>query len=153
MTPRIVDGSVKCGPVDGTGSTYLSGDVQSAWQWEARLHDVPDGVLELSLDHAANADGSDNTHARDRLLVRKGTTKNVMVFPNNDYDDDQFGFEDGHYIFTHHAKGADLFRYSWNFGKNYTKWGPWEDITKIPTSVFEGPDLFWEGQHIIVQCA
>lgn len=155
LQPRIQDGSVQCQAVDGAGSTYLYGDVETAWQWSATLTDVPDGIIELILAHPANADNSDNTNAVDHLLIRKGSSRNVLVFPEADYDTegDSFAFVNGAYSFTHRAKGADKFRYSWNFGKNFTQWSPWEDVTVIPREVFdECIDCFWEGQHIIVQC-
>jgi alpha-1,3-glucan synthase len=55
-------------------------------------------------------------------------------------------------MFTHHAIGADMFRYSWNFGQNWTNWTNWESTTTIDSSVFAGDENFWEGQHIMVQC-
>lgn len=154
LFPRVRDGSVGCTAVDGYNTTYLSGDVSSMWQWSAVLDDVPDGIIELTLTHPPNNDSSDNTHATDHLFFRKGTSKNVMVFPDADYDTDgSFTFESGHYVFRHQAKGADLFRYSWNFGKNHSQWMPYEDTTSIPSGVFDDcKECFWDGQHIIVEC-
>ena len=83
-------------------------------------------------------------------MLRKGTSKNVMVYPNSDYDNDAFGYNNGQYTFTHQAFGADKFRYSTNFGQNWTEWRNWEDTTTIDEKEFEGN--FWEGQHIMVQC-
>lgn len=87
-------------------------------------------------------------------MIRKGSAKNVMVNPLNDFDNDAFGWSDGKYTFTHKAYGADMFRYSWNFGKNWTTWQNWEDTTSIDASVFDddNKENFWEGQHIMVQC-
>ena len=75
-----------------------------------------------------------------------------MVFPESDYDNDAFGFSNGQYTFSHHAFGADSFRYSTNFGRNWTQWSPWEDTTFIDASAFDTPDIFWQGQHIMMQC-
>lgn len=76
-----------------------------------------------------------------------------MIFPVNDYDtNSSFTLSNDKYTFTHYAYGADLFRYSWNFGQNWTDWAPWEDVTTIDKSVFQGSDLFWAGDHIQVQC-
>lgn len=76
-----------------------------------------------------------------------------MVFPENDYDKDgSFKFSNGQYTFEHKAFGADMFRYSWNFGKNWTQWKNWEDTTTIEASVFQQPENFWDGDHIMVQC-
>lgn len=73
-----------------------------------------------------------------------------MVFPESDYDNDAFGYSNGQYTFTHNAFGADMFRYSANFGQNWTQWQNWEDTTTIDPKAFD--DNFWEGQHIMVQC-
>lgn len=155
LFPRVRDDSVNCGLVDDTDTTYLVGDVSSAWQWSATLDDVPDGIIEVTVTRPPNSDGSDNTHAVDHLLVRKGTKANVMVFPELDYDKDGEALQlvDDHYVFTHQARGAELFRYSWNFGQSYTRWMPYENETVIPAEVFDAClECFWEGQHIIVQC-
>jgi alpha-1,3-glucan synthase len=75
-----------------------------------------------------------------------------MVFPESDYDNSAFGFSNGQYTFSHKAYGADSFRYSWNFGRNWTQWKSWEDTTFIDANNFGGPENFWQGQHIQVQC-
>ncbi|CCO34587.1 alpha-1,3-glucan synthase [Rhizoctonia solani AG-1 IB] len=75
-----------------------------------------------------------------------------MVFPDADYDNDAFGYADGSYSFTHNAIGADMFRYTWNYGKNWSTWATYEEKTTIPGNLFEhSDDMFWEGQHLIVQ--
>src|SRR5437016_13657191 len=83
----------------------------------------------------------------DHFLLRKGGTDNVMVFPNNDYDNSgSFTFANGKYSFVHKAYGADLFRYSWNYGRNWTDWKAWEDTTVIDGGgVFSDRSLFWSG--------
>jgi alpha-1,3-glucan synthase len=88
----------------------------------------------------------------DTLFIRKGASDNVIVFPESDYDNNAFGFSNGQYTFSHKAYGADSFRYSWNFGRNWTQWKSWEDETFIDANIFGGPENFWEGQHILMQC-
>lgn len=73
-----------------------------------------------------------------------------MVFPDADYDADSFSYSNGQYTFTHQAFGADMLRYSTNFGQNWTDWRNWEDTTTIASSEFD--DNFWDGQHLMVQC-
>jgi len=36
-----------------------------------------------------------------------------------------------------------MFRYGWNFRKNWTKWQNWEDSTTVPASLFQNEDNFW----------
>lgn len=75
-----------------------------------------------------------------------------MVFPESDYDNDAFSYSNGEYTFTHQAYGADMFRYSTNFGQNWTSWQQWEDVTSIAGAEFSGSGMFWEGEHIMMQC-
>lgn len=76
-----------------------------------------------------------------------------MVFPTNDYDTSgSFTFSNGNYSFAHKAYGADLLRYSWNYGRNWSDWMAWEDTTTIDGGLFFGSSLFWKGNHIQVQC-
>jgi len=75
-----------------------------------------------------------------------------MVFPESDYNSSSFGFTNGQYSFTHKAYGADMFRYSWNFGMNWTQWTSWEDTTYIQPNVFTTSENWWNGNHIMVQC-
>ncbi|KAI0306448.1 modular protein with glycoside hydrolase family 13 and glycosyltransferase family 5 domains [Multifurca ochricompacta] len=149
--PTLDPNSVKCGQVQNPDVPRISGDMQSVWIWSATLQNVPDGILALTLDNAPASDGITTTGSRDTLLIRKGASDNVMVFPGSDYDGSSFGFSNGQYTFSHRAYGADSFRYSWNFGRNWTQWKSWEDTTFIDSSVFDQSDNFWQGQHIIVQ--
>lgn len=75
-----------------------------------------------------------------------------MVFPDSDYDSSAFTKSGDNYVFNHSAFGADMFRYTGDFGHNWSYWQNWEDQTTIPSSVFETEAVIWEGQHIIVQC-
>ncbi|KAI0079915.1 glycoside hydrolase family 13 and glycosyltransferase family 5 protein [Panus rudis PR-1116 ss-1] len=151
--PTINQNSIKCGKVENTPATVVSGVDPSAWSWSATLQNVPDGILTITVKNPTTEDGSASTGSTDHFMIRKGSSKNVLVFPDADYDNEAFGYSDGKYTFTHNAIGADKFRYSWNFGKNWTEWKNWEDQTSIDGSVFDGDDKdnFWEGQHIMVQ--
>ncbi|CUA76935.1 alpha-1,3-glucan synthase [Rhizoctonia solani] len=151
-TPTINTGSVQCGNITNPIQPTLPGDTPSAWSWSGTLNNVPDGIIEIRVNNVAAADGQRTTGSTDHFLLRKGSSKNVMVFPDADYDNEAFGYSDGSYTFTHSAIGADRFRYSWNYGKNWTDWTAYEDKTTIPGSVFNPTDdMFWEGEHLIVQ--
>jgi len=75
-----------------------------------------------------------------------------MVFPNNDYNSTTLATSNGNYVFTHSAFGAHLYHYSWNFGRNWTSWHAWEDVTTIKSAIFDDPGNFWAGKHIMMQC-
>ncbi|THH17817.1 hypothetical protein EW146_g3074 [Bondarzewia mesenterica] len=149
-TPTFSQSAVTCGNVTNPASTVLPGDMTSAWYWSVELQNIPDGILALTLSNAKSSDGT-STQAVDTLLLRKGASDNVMVFPDSDYDSSSFGFSNGQYTFTHKALGADKFRYSWNYAVNWTEWKSWEDTTTIDQSVFADASNFWTGQHIMVQ--
>jgi alpha-1,3-glucan synthase len=148
--PTVLQSSIVCANVTNPDPSPVSGVSISQWSWSATLQNVPDGILSIQLNNPAAAVGNASTGAVDKVLVRKGSSSNVMIFPNNDYNSSSFGFSNGQYTFTHAAFGADMFRYSWNFGMNWTAWANWESVTNIPPSQFDG--TFWQGQHIMVQC-
>ncbi|KAF8580884.1 glycosyltransferase family 5 protein [Ramaria rubella] len=143
--------AVQCGPVQNPDPTIIPGSQISAWSWSVTLNNVPDGILQISVGDVATQDGTATTGTIDTLLLRKGSSANVMVFPEADYDNAAFTSSGGDYFFTHKAFGAELLRYSWDYGQNWSTWTPWENTTQIPGSTFSQSGLFWEGQHIIVQ--
>lgn len=149
-TPRLVDSSIKCAKMQGE-RPKIPGLPSSAWAFTATLENVPDGVLTINLDNPTVQGGNQTTGAIDHLMLRKGLADNVVVFPRNEYDRSSFSLSDGKYVFEHKAFGADMFRYSWNFGKNWTTWAEWEDKTTIDQGVFQNADNWWSGAHIVVQ--
>ncbi|TFK55043.1 glycoside hydrolase family 13 and glycosyltransferase family 5 domain-containing protein [Heliocybe sulcata] len=149
--PTFDKNAANCGSVTNAAPSGIPGGDSSQWYWEVTLTNVPDGVLTLTLNNPSTNDGTASTNAIDHLLVRKGSSKNVMVFPESDYDSSSFSFVDGKYNFSHKAYGADMFRYSWNFGQNWTQWKNWEDVTLIDKDLFDNDENWWQGEHIMVQ--
>ncbi|KAK1236528.1 hypothetical protein PQX77_000221 [Marasmius sp. AFHP31] len=147
--PTIAD--VKCGVAENpdTGAR-VQGVSVTRWVWNATLRDFPDGVLRISVNNPPSNDGGESTGAVDHLLLRKGRPDNVMAFPENDYTEGLM-YTDRALQYTHRAFGADMFRYSMNFGMNYTNWTRWEDMTIIKPEVYDGIYKFWDGDHIMVQ--
>ncbi|THG99779.1 hypothetical protein EW026_g2645 [Hermanssonia centrifuga] len=148
--PTIQQGSVNCTTVANPDTVYVNGADASAFSWSATLVNFPDGILEIIVDHPLSAAGG-STNAKDHLLLRKGSSQNPMVFPHADYNNAAFGYSGGQYTYTHNAFGADKFRYSWNFGQNWTQWQNWEDTTTLDASLFDSSSNFWTGQHVMVQ--
>ncbi|PCH38049.1 glycosyltransferase family 5 protein [Wolfiporia cocos MD-104 SS10] len=148
--PSIDQSSIKCAAVSEPQPSEVQGVSLSAWSWSATLLDVPDGIIEITITNAATAEGA-STNSTDRLLLRKGLPNNIMVFPDENYDSGGLQYSDSKYTYTHKALGADMFRYSWNFAQNWSDWTAWEDMTTIPSDLFDNSDNWWEGQHIMVQ--
>ncbi|KAG6879976.1 hypothetical protein C0992_008569 [Termitomyces sp. T32_za158] len=144
--------NVHCGAVTDPDPSTIPGGSTSEWTWSATLTNFPDGVLTINVDNPVASDGNSTTGTVDHLLLRKGTNDNVMVFPENEYDTHgSFKVSNGQYTFTHRAFGAEKFRYSWNFGKNWTQWKDWEDTTVMDASAFQSSENFWDGDHVMVQ--
>ncbi|KNZ71786.1 Cell wall alpha-1,3-glucan synthase mok13 [Termitomyces sp. J132] len=145
--------NVHCGTVDNPDTSNLPGVSTSQWAWSATLRNFPDGVLTINVNNPSASDSNSTTGAVDHLLLRKGASNNVMVFPENEYDtSDSFKISNGQYTFTHKAFGADKFRYSWNFGQNWTQWKDWENTTVMDASAFQSSENFWDGDHVMLQC-
>ncbi|KZT26358.1 glycosyltransferase family 5 protein [Neolentinus lepideus HHB14362 ss-1] len=150
-TPTFDQNAVQCGNVTNPAPARIPGADTSAWYWQVTLTNVPDGLLTLTLNNPTTNDGTASTNSIDHLIVRKGSSKNVIVFPESDYDSSSFSFVNGKYNFTHKAFGADMFRYSWNFGQNWTQWQNWESVTLIEKDLFDNSENWWQGEHIMVQ--
>lgn len=149
MKPTLTE--VNYGTFEGSTDGLRYGVEPSAWYFEATLTNVPDGVVEIVIASVAAQDTTrGSTDVTDRLLIRKGTADNILVFPDADYDSSIFTTTDTGYLVNHTAIGADLIRYSWNYGANFTSWYAWEPTTSIDRGVFP-TDVAWKGQHIILE--
>ncbi|KAF8121955.1 glycoside hydrolase family 13/glycosyltransferase family 5 protein [Boletus edulis] len=149
--PTLDTSSVACNTVTNPVVTSLTGVALSAFSWSATLNNVPDGILEIVVTNPRTSDQSASTGVVDHLLVRKGAADNIMVFPDSDYIEGAFQQSDGQYTFTHKAYGADMFRYTGNFGQTWTNWTNWENVTTIPSDIVSNIDTWWTGEHIMVQ--
>ncbi|KAM5531218.1 hypothetical protein V8D89_015136, partial [Ganoderma adspersum] len=161
--PTVDQTSVKCLTLTDVDPPRIPGTPVSQWSWTANLVNFPDGILDIQVKNVATQAGvSTNVRLRahtarvpcqvtDHLLLRKGSAKNVMVFPDSDYDDAALSVSGGTYTFTHQAWGADKFRYSANFGKNWTQWQNYEATSTLNATLFQDSGNFWDGDHVIVQ--
>ena len=75
-----------------------------------------------------------------------------MVFPDSDYDTSALTQSGDNLVFSHKALGAEMLRYSLDFGKNWSSWRAWEDNTTIPLSEFKNKEYFWKGNHVLMNC-
>ncbi|KAH7926306.1 glycoside hydrolase family 13/glycosyltransferase family 5 protein [Leucogyrophana mollusca] len=149
--PTLDTSTVACATVTNPDVSPISGVSPSAMSWSATLTNVPDGILEITVNNPTSADGTTSTGTVDHLLLRKGAANNVMVFPESDYDNSAFKYSGGQYTFTHQAFGADMLRYSGNYGQSWSNWTNWENVTTVPSDIVSNSDIFWEGQHIMMQ--
>ncbi|EJF65933.1 glycoside hydrolase family 13 and glycosyltransferase family 5 protein [Dichomitus squalens] len=148
--PTIDHNTIKCLTLTDAPAPRIPGTPISQWSWTGNLVNFPDGILEIQVKNAATQTGV-STNVTDHLLLRKGSSKNVMVFPEADYDSSALSVSGGTFTFTHQAFGADMFRYSANFGQNWTEWQQFEATSTLNASLFHDKANFWEGNHVMVQ--
>ncbi|KAI0748206.1 glycoside hydrolase family 13 and glycosyltransferase family 5 domain-containing protein [Daedaleopsis nitida] len=142
--------NVKCLTLTDVPPPRVPGVSVSQWSWSATLENFSDGILEIIIKNAQTQSGV-STNTVDHLLLRKGSSQNVMVFPDSDYDNSAFSVSGGTYTFTHKALGADMYRYSANFGRNWTEWQNFEQTTTLDPKLFQAKENFWDGEHVMVQ--
>ncbi|KPI41393.1 Cell wall alpha-1,3-glucan synthase ags1 [Cyphellophora attinorum] len=152
-TPTVDENSVKCGAVDNTTDAKYVGQILSAWSWSATLNGVNNGIHRVSVLNATTSDGA-STNSNDHFLFRVGQTDNVMVFPRlANYSSTLLTQEGDKLMVNHSAPGADMWRYSTNFGTTFSDWqnytGGVQEIQKQPWS---GTSLQkWLGEHVRVE--
>ncbi len=158
--PVLDANSVRCQNISILDDTIssLPGTTQTSWSFTANLTNVADGVHQISINNISTAaNKSAVTNSRDHFLLRVGQNDNPIVFPSANYSTNLlFGDADNDLYVLHKAAGADMFRYSLNFGTSYSDWelypnGKTPNTTLAP-KVWTGTNLqAWEGDHVIVQ--
>ena len=160
-TPQLDDNSVRCNNMGNSDNTLssISGTINTTWSFAATLINVSDGIHQISINNISTAaDGHVTTDSYDHFLVRVGQRDNPMVFPNSANYSSSLLFKDANnslYV-SHKAAGADMFRYSLNFGTTYSDWDDYGNgespNTTLAPKVWSGTKLQdWDGEHVIVQ--
>ncbi|KAI1946355.1 Cell wall alpha-1,3-glucan synthase ags1 [Ophidiomyces ophidiicola] len=153
-TPKIDAGSVQCSSIQPTMTKYC-GELPGTWKWSAKLNGVYNGIHRLSIHNATAKDGSRNTNVLDQLLFRVGQPENPMVFTRAaNYSRTLFHRHQNNDLYvSHHAAGADSFRYSTNWGSSWSQWIPYTggNDTIEPLQWTGTKAQEWEGEHIIVE--
>lgn len=147
-SPRIDLDSANCQKLE-TKSSSVQPAPPAAWQWTANIVDAPDGVYELVLNNVTSQTGA-RSNSIDHLLFRKGRQHNPITFSHERYSESLLEFKDGKYMLHSDAPGADMMRYSVDFGKTYSPWIQYSSRFTLPDNVF-GIAKFWEGDHVRVQ--
>ena len=160
-TAQLDPNSVHCANTTDTDNitSSLTGVMITAWSFTAVLVNVSDGIHQISVSNVSTAaDSNVTTNSNDHFLLRVGQSDNPMVFPGSANYSNNLLFKDADnklYI-SHKAAGADMFRYSLNFGTSYSDWEDYsknEDMnTTLSPRVWSGTKLQeWNGEHVIVQ--
>jgi alpha-1,3-glucan synthase len=153
-TPTINSGSVTCGSLAVPEVPAMVGAIASVWSWKATLDGVEDGVHALTVRNASAQSGG-ATNSNDRFLLRVGQLNNPVVFARQaNYSDTLLSKADnGTLILSHTAAGADLWRYTTNWGSSYSDWETYKGGQTIITAQnWTGTNLqSWSGEHVRVE--
>ena len=158
-TPTLDISSIRCNNISnsdieglglgiGPNPESLSGRVNTTWSFAATLNGVSDGIHQVSVRNistAANRDATTNSY--DHFLLHVGRNDNPMVFPKSaNYSNALLSKDTGNSLYvSHKAAGADMFRYSLNFGTTYSDWEDYGNDEKPNTTL--APKV-WSGTKL-----
>lgn len=134
----------------------LVSQIGTAWTLSGQLTNVFNGIHSISIYNATTEDGVFSTGANDSFIFRIGALDNPVVFPTTAnyttdllYKDDQ----NGSLWISHRAAGADLWRYSLNWGSSWSNWTIYEGgNTTLAPQPWSGTDAQrWVGDHVVLQ--
>lgn len=148
-------GNYTCGTAS-TPKSILVGAPASVWQFSAQLENVYEGIHKISLGNASTTAGNGSTTGYDSWLFRVGKADNPMVFPlTSNYTSTALSKNSaGVLSIEANAAGADMFRYSLDWGSTYSTWTTYSAGAKIlqETAKWTGTKLQqWDGDHAILQ--
>lgn len=159
MVPSVKDYS--CATVNDTTarvSQYtgpITGQIPAIWKITGIMTDVSDGVHSINVANVSTLSGNASTNAVNHFLVRVGRHDNPMVFPRVANYSNSLLYErtDKSLYVAHKAAGADLFRYSTNWGSIWSDWLPYKGgNTTIQMQPWSGTKLQeWAGKHVQVE--
>ncbi|KAH8908249.1 hypothetical protein BR93DRAFT_895934 [Coniochaeta sp. PMI_546] len=151
-SPKL--GTPKCTKLNNEEVAPFVGAIPSNYRWAATLTNVADGAHRITVTNATDATGTETTGATDHFFIRVGKPDNPIVFPMAANYSKTLVTREGNDLFVNHkAAGADKWRYSTNWGSNYSDWqdytGGKDKIAILPWSGTKRQE--WSGDHVIVQ--
>ncbi|KAJ5199138.1 Glycoside hydrolase superfamily [Penicillium cf. griseofulvum] len=152
ITAELDTSSVSCTkiPARTTGNNF-SGEVPTVWTWSANLKNVHHGIHQLTVKNVSSS--GVYTNSTDKFLLRLGSHDNPLISPLANYSTTLVHKSGDNLYLQHRAAGADLFRYSSDFGRSWNDWATYSGgNTSITIPAWTGTDAQkWEGTHIRVQ--
>ncbi|KAK5936986.1 hypothetical protein PMZ80_010735 [Knufia obscura] len=135
--------------------TPLVAQAGTTFVFGAILENVGNGVHTYTVDNATTTSGNAWTNARDKFMFRIGAEDNPMIFPESaNYTKGllQQDESSGDLFVIPKAAGADLVRYSTNWGSSYSDWKPYTggQMTLTKQSWSGAKHQEWEGEHVIM---
>ncbi|PWY83588.1 alpha-1,3-glucan synthase [Aspergillus heteromorphus CBS 117.55] len=149
--------TASCSSFAETEVATWPGALTSVFSYEIELSNVYPGVHRVTVSNVTTANGNSSTGSTDHFLFRIGETTNPIVWPQIANYSRSLLFEtpsaDLPLSVTPHAPGADMWRYSLDFGATFSSWMTYTGFnTSIPGKNWTGTaKQAWEGEHILAQ--
>lgn len=150
--PSLDKETVVCRFIDIEDMSY-TGQIPSTWVWMASLASVYNGVHRLTINNATSNDGR-NTGAIDHFLFRVGQHDNPMILASANYSSSLLHkYDNGTLYIQQRAAGADMYRFSTNWGSTYSHWLPYQGGNHtIKEQHWSGTkEQEWKGKHVRVE--
>ncbi len=133
----------------------ITGQIPALWKITGTISNVPDGVHSVNVANISTLIGNSSTNAVNHFLIRVGQHDNPMIFPRIANYSSSLLYENANkslYI-AHKAAGADSFRYSTNWGSNWSDWLPYKGgNTTLQSQPWSGTQAQgWTGKHVQVE--
>lgn len=150
--PSVDLRSVQCGLIEPENTTF-TGQIPGVWKWTATLTGVYNGIHRLTVNNATSSDWR-RTNAIDHFLIRIGQHDNPMIFTLANFSRSLLHqHANGSLFIRQHAAGADMYRYSTNWGSTFSHWLPYHggnhSIQEQPWSGTKAQR--WQGKHVRVE--
>ncbi|CRL31185.1 Glycosyl hydrolase, family 13, catalytic domain [Penicillium camemberti] len=152
ITAELDTSSVNCTKISArTTSHAYTGEIPTVWTWSANLKNVHHGIHQLTVKNVSSS--GVYTNSTDKFLLRLGAQDNPLISPLANYSTTLVHKSNDNLYLQHRAAGADMFRYSSDFGRSWNDWATYKGgNTSITIPSFTGTDSQkWEGTHIRVQ--
>jgi alpha-1,3-glucan synthase len=142
----------------------LTGAMPSAWTLSTDLVNVSNGVHVITIANVSASVGDNQTDATGivKFMLRIGQSDNPMVFPTSANYSSTLLFKSAgenssspseQLYIAQKAAGADLFRYSTNWGSSWSSWQSYQggNITVQPQVWTGTARQRWDRDHVMVQ--
>lgn len=156
VLPYVDPATVSCKALDKYEVPTYPGGVPGEWSWSATVRGVPHGIHQLNINRPRSSTSAGSTNATDHFLFRTGALDNPMIFPlTANYSTSLLTKTEttGELFLRHSAPGADMWRYSTNFGSSFSQWMKYtSDLVSIQPQNWSGTkQQRWDGEHVQVQ--
>ena len=144
-----------CTTFAAPGTIHLAGAPASVFAMNLTVSNVYEGIHQVSLASAPAVSGNGSTLGYDKWFFRVGQLDNPMVFPlSSNFTKTAMTRSGKTLTMAANAPGADLYRYSLDWGSTYSSWLPYDSSKKTlkqakPWSGTKAQE--WHGDHAIMQ--